>query len=137
LVSEARARARAIAVHDTALDGVERRKVMKTMQLADRRVGQTRPRVKRLVAGVAATVAIAVPGTAAAQPQIQDGLVNVAIGDVTILEDVNVGVAAVVAANVCGVNVGPVAVLGRAVDRSGNDVTVCTTPTGPVTIEQN
>ena len=53
--------------------------------------------------------------------QIQDGLVNVAIGDVTILEDVNVGVAAQVAANVCGVKVGPVAVLGRAVDRSGAD----------------
>jgi hypothetical protein len=30
-----------------------------------------------------------------------------------------------------------VAVLGRAVDRSGTASTICTTPTGPVTISQN
>ena len=51
---------------------------------------------------------------------------NVAVGDVTILEDVNIGVAAVVGANICDVDVGPVAVLGRAVDRSGAERTVCT-----------
>jgi hypothetical protein len=72
-----------------------------------------------------------------AQAQEQDGLVNVVIGDVTILEDVNVGVAAQVAANVCGVKVGPVAVLGQAVDRSGRTETVCTTEQGPVTLRQN
>ena len=83
----------------------------------------------------AGTLVIGVP--AAAQIAIQDGLVNVAVGDVTILEDVNVGVAAQVAANVCGVKVGPVALLGRAVDRSGATQTVCTTPQGPVTISQN
>jgi hypothetical protein len=49
----------------------------------------------------------------------------------------NIGVAAQVAAAVCGVKVGPVAVLGTAVDRSGNSRTVCELPTGPVTIEQN
>src|SRR4051812_2613586 len=77
-------------------------------------------------------------GPAAAQPnQMQDGLVNVAVGDVTILQDVNVGVAALVGANVCGVKVGPVAVLGRAVDRTGAPRTVCTTPQGPVTLTQN
>jgi len=47
----------------------------------------------------------------AAQTAVQDGLVNVAVGDVTILEDVNIGVAAQVIAQVCGVKVGPVAVL--------------------------
>jgi hypothetical protein len=73
----------------------------------------------------------------AAQVAVQDGLVNVAVGDVTIAEDVNVGVAAQVAANVCGLKVGPVAVLGRAADRSGATQTVCTTPQGPVTISQN
>ncbi|HSN38367.1 MAG TPA: hypothetical protein VLT34_18645 [Arthrobacter sp.] len=73
----------------------------------------------------------------AAPNQIQDGLVNVAVGDVTILEDVNIGVAAQVAANICGVNVGPVAALGRAVDRSGDTRTVCTTGQDPVTIVQN
>jgi hypothetical protein len=82
----------------------------------------------------AAVIAAATP--AAAQPQ-QDGLVNVAIGDVTILEDVRVAVAAQVAAQLCGINVGPVAVLGRAVDRSGATETVCTTDQGPVTISQN
>lgn len=76
--------------------------------------------------------------TAPAFAQVnQDGLVNVNVGDVTILEDVNVGVAAQVAANVCGVKVGPVAVLGRAVDRSGDTSTVCTTDQGPVTLSQN
>jgi hypothetical protein len=78
----------------------------------------------------AAIVAAATP--AAAQPQ-QDGLVNVNVSDVT----VPIGVAAQIAANVCGVQVGPVAVLGRAVDRDGRTRTVCTTDQGPVTISQN
>jgi hypothetical protein len=81
----------------------------------------------------AAVIAAATP--AAAQPQ--DGLINVAIGDVTILQDVNIGVAAQVAAELCGLKVGPVAVLGRAVDRSGATETVCTTDQGPVTLQQN
>ncbi|MGH8946652.1 MAG: hypothetical protein ACRDVL_10945 [Acidimicrobiia bacterium] len=57
---------------------------------------------------------------------------NIAIFDVTIedvvdvtVTDVNVGVAAQIAAQVCGVNVGPVAVLARQVDRSGAMRTVC------------
>jgi hypothetical protein len=76
-------------------------------------------------------------GTVSAQPVEQDGLVNVFIGEVDILNDANIGVAAQVAANVCGVKVGPVAVLGTAVDRSGDTRTVCTTDQGPVTIRQN
>jgi hypothetical protein len=80
-----------------------------------------------------ATVCVAVAGfvsvvPAASAQQEQDGLVNVAIGDIT-LEDINVGVAAAIAANVCGVKVGPVAVLGRAVDASGGTEVVCTAPT--------
>ncbi|MDQ3533665.1 MAG: hypothetical protein M3456_15110 [Actinomycetota bacterium] len=74
--------------------------------------------------------------TASAQTT-QDGLVNVNVGDVTILEDVNIGVAAQLAANICGVKVGPVAVLGRAVDRSGATRTVCETDQGDVTLTQN
>ncbi|CAN5368773.1 hypothetical protein BH20ACT22_BH20ACT22_11560 [soil metagenome] len=74
--------------------------------------------------------------TASAQTT-QDGLVNVNVGDVTILEDVNIGVAAQVAANICGVKVGPVAVLGQAVDRSGATRTVCETDQGDVTLTQN
>jgi hypothetical protein len=81
----------------------------------------------------AAVLAAATP--AAAQPNQQDGLVNVNIGDVTVLE--NVGVAAQIAAEVGGVQVGPVAVLGRAVDRDGQTRTVCQSDQGPVTISQN
>jgi hypothetical protein len=73
----------------------------------------------------------------AAQTTVGDGLVNVAVGDVNVLNDANIGVAAQVAANLCGLKVGPVAVLGTAVDRSGNTRTVCTTDQGPVTIRQN
>ena len=78
-----------------------------------------------------------VASTANAQPVEQDGLVNVSIGDNTLRDAVDIGVAAQVAANICGVKVGPVAVLARAVDRSGESVTVCTTPQGPVTISNN
>jgi hypothetical protein len=74
-------------------------------------------------------------GTASAQTQ--DGLVNVMIGDITILEDVNIGVAAQVVAQICGVRVGPVAVLGTQVDRSGAQQTVCRAEDGDVTITQN
>ena len=69
--------------------------------------------------------------------QEQDGLVNVMIGDITIRDAVDIGVAAQVAANVCGVKVGPVAVLARQVDRSGATRTVCETDQGDVTITQN
>jgi hypothetical protein len=95
-------------------------------------------KAKRFVATLFATslfaVGVAVP-TASAQDQ--DGLVNVAIGDIEILNDANIGVAAQVAANVCGVKVGPVAVLGTAVDRTGDARTVCTTDQGPIRITQN
>ena len=93
--------------------------------------------LKRSAFCLVATTALVtgVAGTASAQP-VQNGLVNVAVGDVTILEDVNIGVAAQVAAQICGVKVGPVAVLGSAVDRSGETRTVCESAQGPVTIEQ-
>jgi glycerol-3-phosphate dehydrogenase len=95
-------------------------------------------RVVMSVASIALAAGATVATTAPAQAQVQqDGLVNVNVGDVTILEDVNIGVAANVVANVCGVTVGPVAVLGRAVDRSGQTETVCTSGTDPVTITQN
>lgn len=90
--------------------------------------------------GVTAASAMLFVGAlgAPAQAQVtQDGLVNVNVGDVTILEDVNIGVAAQVAAAICGVEVGPVAVLGQAVDRSGDTETVCETDQGDVTLSQN
>ena len=65
----------------------------------------------------------ATPAPAGAANQSQQGLVNVAIGDITtgdILSNntVNLAVAANVAANVCGVTV-PVAVLAVQVFRTG------------------
>lgn len=89
-----------------------------------------------LVAASALALTAVLGAPAEAQTQ-QDGLVNVNVGDVTIAEDVNVGVAALIAAQVCGVDVGPVAVLGRAVDRSGATSTVCESDQGRVTLSQN
>jgi hypothetical protein len=86
---------------------------------------------------VAGALTVGAVATADAQQTRQDGLINVNVGDVTILEDVNVGVAAQVAANICGVKVGPLAILGTAVDRSGTSRTVCETDQGPVTLTQN
>lgn len=92
---------------------------------------------RKTVATVFAGAVLMAGSAAPANAQDQDGLVNVAIGDVEILNDVNVGVAAQVAANICGVKVGPVAVLGTAVDASGGQRTVCTNDQGPITIRQN
>ncbi|MEI5584352.1 MULTISPECIES: hypothetical protein [unclassified Agromyces] len=80
--------------------------------------------------------AAAAPASAA-PIQVQDGLVNVAIGDVTVLEDVNIGVAANIAANICGVKVGPLAVLGQAVDRSGETEFVCEAGGNTIELTQN
>ena len=86
-------------------------------------------RTKQLGASLFATAilfaGVAAPSASAANQQ-QNGLVNVAIGDITI-QDVNIGVAAQIAANVCGLHVGPVAVLATVVDRTGDASTVCTT----------
>lgn len=92
--------------------------------------------MRKLVATVCATslVAVGVAGTAGAQTQ--NGLVNVAIGDVNVLNDARIAIAAQVAASICGVKVGPVAVLGTAVDRTGDARTVCETAQGPVRITQ-
>ena len=92
--------------------------------------------VRRSVASVFAGAVILGASAAPSMAQTQNGLVNVNVGDVTILEDVNIGLAAQVAANICGVKVGPVAVLGAAVDRSGDTSTVCTTDQGPISLRQ-
>jgi len=89
---------------------------------------------------VAWTLSLGLAGTAAAQIQIGDGLVNVMVGDITILEDVNVAVAAQVVAAICDLKVGPVVVLGRAIDRSvdtENEVCTVDDTETPITILQN
>ena len=80
--------------------------------------------MKRLI--IAATgAALALSGglltsPANAAPLVTGGLVNVIVGDVTILEDVNVGAALGVAANICDVNVN---VLAR---QLRNEAATCT-----------
>jgi hypothetical protein len=93
--------------------------------------------LKRLVAVPMLAGAIAV-GATACEPTVQDGLVNVRIGDVTILEDVNINVAANVVAQICGVTVNAaVAVIG-AIDQDGDPVTFCRLANEfPVVVEQN
>ncbi|MGE3542093.1 MAG: hypothetical protein AB7N91_32335 [Candidatus Tectimicrobiota bacterium] len=94
----------------------------------------------RSVLGVLVTGALALglAGPAATQTvNLSDGLVNVQIGDVSILNNLNVGVAAEVAAQICGLKVSNVAVLAEIVDRSGNSRTVCDTEQGPIVISQN
>lgn len=99
--------------------------------------------MKKVTASVFGSLLIlgAVATPSQAQPVDQDGLVNVNVGDVTLLENVNVAVAANLAAQVCGVDVGPVAlaVLGQAVNvvRSGDTETICTIGDQAVTISQD
>ena len=95
-------------------------------------------RTKALAVSIAmGTVVLFTPVSGvAAQTTVGDGLVNVAVGDITIARNVDAAVVADVVAQVCGVNVGPVNVLARQVDLSGEPVTVCQSPQGPVTIRQ-
>lgn len=101
-------------------------------------------RTRRLMATVVASGALAIgasfagavtPAHAQNNSQ-QNGLVNVSVGDVSVLDNARIGVAAQVAANVCGVNVGPVAVLAANVDATGVQRTVCTTGDQAVRITQ-
>ena len=95
--------------------------------------------MRKLLAPLFASVVLfgGLAGTVAAQPVEQDGLVNVYVNDVLNNNEVAIGVAAQVAANICGVKVGPLAVLGTAVDRSGATRTACTTGDQVVEFRQN
>jgi hypothetical protein len=97
------------------------------------------PRAKKMFAAVTASALLAgsAAGPAVAATTTQDGLVNVNVGNVNIARDVDVGVAANVAAQVCGVNVGPVQVLASQVDATGTAAAVCTTGGQVVTLLQN
>jgi len=82
--------------------------------------------------------AVAGPSQAADNTTLNDGLVSVTVGDITVEDAVDVNVAASVAATLCDVaDVGLIAVLGEAVDATGTERTVCETVTGPVTIVNN
>jgi TolA-binding protein len=85
---------------------------------------------------VAVALSVGLAGPAAAQLQIQDGLVNVAIGDVTI-QDINIGVAAQIIANVCSIRIQAAVLAVLDVDQGGDDFT-CTARGGEgVTVTQN
>ena len=60
-----------------------------------------------------------------------------AVADITVLQDVNIGVAAQEAARICRLEVGPLALLGTSVDRFGTTETVCTALQGPIRLVQN
>jgi hypothetical protein len=84
---------------------------------------------------VTAVTAVAGASPAAAQNNSnQNGLVNVSLGDVNLLNDVNLAVAANVAATVCNVAV-PVAVLAQQVIANDGTFT-CDTVAGPLTVDQ-
>jgi hypothetical protein len=108
----------------------------------DQRLSKGVPRMniakKAIVGGVLAGGLLFAGGMAPANaaPVVQGGLVNVGIGDVNVLNNAHIGIAAQVVAQICGVNVGPVAVLATQVTRSGLPVTVCTSNNEPVTISQ-
>lgn len=79
---------------------------------------------------LAGPLSLGLAGPAAASTQLGDGLVNVQIGDISVLDNANIGVAADIVAQVCGISVSNVAVLAEQVDKSGKSRTVCTTKDG-------
>jgi hypothetical protein len=96
-------------------------------------------RLRRTFSAVCVSSMIAVigvlPAVAAGNKSHQTGLVNVSLGDVSILNNANLAVAADVAATLCGVSV-PVAVLAQQVFGPTGTFT-CTTTTGPLTVTQS
>ncbi|MDT5007756.1 MAG: hypothetical protein QOJ24_4932 [Mycobacterium sp.] len=99
--------------------------------------------MKRAAAGAVLGGSLMFTGMGVAQaapPQIQDGLVNVAVGDVTVLRNVQVEAVAEIIANVCpNVVLEDVNVLATQVDADGGSQPVanCTAFTQPVSLQQN
>ena len=88
-----------------------------------------------MVTAAAVTTAVAVPANAA-DTNVQDGLVNLAVGRITVT-DLNVGVAAQVAAAICGLDVGPIVLIGTGVDLGGPSPVLCEVANQPVKLTQN
>jgi hypothetical protein len=89
-----------------------------------------RKRIVAFVAACALSVGVAA-GPASAQPQ--QGLVNVIIGDITI-QDIGVGVAANVVANVCGVQVNAAVIAEQVVRNNEPLVRTCDAVAGSPTV---
>jgi predicted SpoU family rRNA methylase len=96
--------------------------------------------MRKMIATLSTSVLLFAGFAGAASAQVeQDGLVNVNIGDVSILNDADVAAVVNAAVGVCpNVNVGAIAILVDRVD-SGDvrQVTLCRTENGRVTITQN
>ncbi len=94
--------------------------------------------MRKLIAAVCMCSMIAVvgisPAVAGGNNSNQTGLVNVSLGDVALLNHVNLAVAANLAATVCGVTV-PVAVLAQQVV-AGSGAFTCNTTSGPLSVTQ-
>jgi hypothetical protein len=86
---------------------------------------------------VAGALSLGLAGPAAAQINVGDGLVSVQIGNVSVLNNLSIGVAADIVAQLCNISVSNVAVLAEQVDRSGRERTVCTDNEQPIIIAQN
>lgn len=82
---------------------------------------------KRILGGAATLAAGALVLSAAPAHAQQDGLVNVNVGDITILEDVEVGVAANVVALICGTEINA-AVIAEQVVTNNEPLSACNTP---------
>ena len=99
--------------------------------------------VGSLLVGTAVVLAPMSPAQAQGNQQDADGLVNVQVGDVTILENVAVAAAVAAVANICpSVNVSNIAALANEVDqRGGSSGAICRgtadAATGPVRIKDN
>jgi hypothetical protein len=91
-------------------------------------------------AGTVLAVGVSSPASAATK---QDGLVNVNVGDVSVLQDVNIAAAVDVVAQLCGIDLDVLAnvqLLTQAatlVDNTSRNYTVCKTDDGKVKITQN
>jgi hypothetical protein len=91
--------------------------------------------------GISAALAVATPN--AAQAQKQDGLVNVVVGDVTVLQDVNIAAAVDLVAQLCGIdvtvpaNIQLLTAAATLVDTRSRQYTVCRSDSGKVKIVQN
>jgi hypothetical protein len=80
---------------------------------------------------------VAGPSQAKDNTTINDGLVNVTVGDVTVRDAVDLNVAASVAATVCALVDADVLVLAQQVDTTGKKEVVCKTDAGAVKLVNN
>jgi hypothetical protein len=88
-------------------------------------------RTKMLIATAATSFGLLFAGTAAAEAQPrQEGLVNVNIEDVQVFDDVGIGVAANILANVCGVQVNAAVIAEQVVRNNEPLVRECSNVAG-------